>query len=573
MKSSLGLWACVAVGVVLVAVGVIGLASYGYSGHPAATAVLVGLALLPAVLALAGAALYREARRRWLGEERYRRLVEMSPDAILVVRDGRIVFGNGACRDLFDVAPEQLLGKSPFDVIHPDYHEIVAQRLKDMLATGRPVPPLEEKAVRGDGTLVDVEVVASPFTDRDGPAVQVVLHDVTARKRLEARAFHTQRLESIGTLAGGIAHDLNNVLTPILMAANLLEKELPEAQRRELLTAIQASAERGADMVRRLLFFAGGSEGPRELLHLKPVVREVHKLLTHTLPKNIRIRVETAPDLRPTMGDPTQLAQVLLNLCVNARDAMPQGGTLTVSAANAEVSEEQARLNPGARAGPHVLVTVTDTGCGMTTEVMNKIFEPFFTTKEQGRGTGLGLSTASGIVRSHGGFVSVYSEPGKGSRFGVYLPAPEAGAKEAMPAERPDLPAGRGEVVLVIDDEEPILLLARTVLERRGYRVLTAARGAEGAETYRRSGEVRAVLLDMMMPGLDGLATLRMLLEIDPKARVIAASGLKAGGRVEEAVAAGALLFLPKPYTEEQLLRALAEILQDASERGGVSAP
>jgi PAS domain S-box-containing protein len=573
MKSPILLWACAAAGIALVAVGTLGLMSYGSSDHPVATAVLVCLALLPAVLLLAGAALYREARRRWLGEERYRRLVEMSPDAILVVRDGRIVFGNGACRNLFGVAPEQLFGKSPFDVIHSDYHEIIAQRQRDMLATGRPVPPLEEKAVRGDGTLVDVEVVASPFTDGNGPAVQVVLHDVTARKRLEARAFHAQRLESIGTLAGGIAHDLNNVLTPILMAANLLEKELPEAQRRELLTAIQTSAERGADMVRQLLSFAGANEGPRELLDLKPVVREVHKLLTHTLPKNIRIHVETAPDLRSTMGDPTQLAQILMNLCVNARDAMPQGGTLTVSAANAEVSEEQARLNPGARAGPHVLLTVTDTGCGMTAQVLAKVFEPFFTTKVQGRGTGLGLSTVSGIVRSHGGFVGVYSEPGKGSRFDVYLPAPEAGAMEAMPAERPDLPAGRGELILVIDDEEPILLLARTVLERRGYRVLTASRGAEGVETYRRSGEVRAVLLDMMMPGLDGLATLRMLLEIDPKARVIAASGLKAGGRVADAVAAGALLFLQKPYTEEQLLRALAEILRDGEGERGASAP
>src|SRR5439155_16457574 len=202
---------------------------------------------------------------------------------------------------------------------------------------------------------------------------------------------------------------------------------------------------------------------------------------------------------------------------------------------------------------PHVLLAVTDTGTGMTPEVMDKIFEPFFTTKEQGKGTGLGLATVAGIVRSHGGFVSVYSEPGKGSRFGVYLPALEDGAPEAPPAERHDLPAGHGELILVIDDEEPILLTARAVLEAHGYRVLTAARGANGVEAYRKSGEVRAVLLDMMMPGLDGVATLRALLEIDPRARVIAASGLKVAGRVTEAVAAGALAFLQKPYTDGQL--------------------
>ncbi len=535
------------------------------AGETRAT-IIVGHGLLLLVLGLGGVALYGEARGRRVGEERYRRLVELCPDAILIVRGGHIVFANGACLKLLGADEGQLVGRSPYDLIHPDSRTAVRDRLSEVVTSRRPSAPLEAKvtAVRGDP--VDVEVAASPFADDGGTAVQVVLHDVTERKRMEARFFRAQRLESLGTLAGGIAHDLNNVLTPILMGLKLLQKDRSEAQRRELLTTAQASAERGAEMVRQLLSFAGGVEGPREPLHLKPVVREVQGLMTHTLPKSVRIRVELPPELWLVAGDQTQLAQVLLNLCVNARDAMPQGGTLTISAANTTVSQELAHNNDGARTGPHVVLAVTDTGTGIPPDVLDKIFYPFFTTKEQGKGTGLGLSTVLGIVRSHGGFVNVYSEPGKGSRFSVYLPALERNAATPVPEDRSDLPRGQGELILVIDDEEPILLMARATLESYGYRTMTASRGAEGIELYRKSGEVRAVILDMMMPGLDGPATMRKILEINPKARIIATSGLKATGRVAEAVGEGARAFLQKPYTDEQILWALAEILRTSGE-------
>jgi PAS domain S-box-containing protein len=529
--------------------------------------IIVGNGLLLAVLSLGGIALFGEARGRRLGEERYRRLVELCPDAILIARGGRVVFANGACLKLLGAREDQLVGQSPYDLLHPDSRGAVRARLDQVVATGRQSSRLEAKVMARQGDPVDVEVAASPFAEHGGTAVQLVLHDVTERKRMEARFFRAQRLESLGTLAGGIAHDLNNVLTPILMALKLLQKDRSAAQRQELLTTARASAERGAEMVRQLLSFAGGVEGPREPLHLKPVVREVQGLLTHTLPKSVRIRVDLPPELWLVAGDQTQLAQVLLNLCVNARDAMPEGGTLTVSAANVTVSEELARSNDGARPGPHVVLTVTDTGTGIAPEVLDKIFYPFFTTKEQGKGTGLGLSTVLGIVRSHGGFVNVYSEVGKGSRFSVYLPALERHAATPVPEDRSDLPRGQGELILVIDDEEPILLTARATLETHGYRTLTASRGAEGIELYRKSGEVRAVILDMMMPGLDGPATMRKILEINPKARIIAASGLKATGRVAEAVAEGARAFLQKPYTDEQLLYALAEILRTSGEQ------
>jgi PAS domain S-box-containing protein len=542
-------------------------------GRDTRDTILLGHGLLVVVLAFAGAVLYSQVRGRRLGEERYRRLVEMCPDAILLVRDGRVVFANGAGGGLLGGPPDQLVGRSPFDLVAPESSAAVRDRLDRVLVTGQPAPPGEVKVIRRDGSAVDVELVAGCFPDGDGTSLQMVLHDVSPRKELEARSLRAQRLESIGTLAGGIAHDLNNVLTPILMAAQLLHKDRPEAQRQELLSTVQASAERGADLVRQLLSFAGGAEGAHEAVSLRPVVREVEKLLTHTLPKSIRLRVEVAPDPGAVSGDPTQLAQVLMNLCVNARDAMPQGGTLTVGAATTSVTEEQARLNAGSRPGPHVVLSVTDTGGGIAPEIIDRIFDPFFTTKERGKGTGLGLSTVLGIVRSHGGFVNVYTEPGKGSRFTIYLPALEKAPAAAAPPGRRDLPEGRGEVVLVIDDEQPILVTARATLEAHGYRVLTAARGAEGVEVYRKSGAVRAVLLDMMMPGLDGPATMRRLLEIDPRAQIIAASGLKAPDRVAAAVAAGAINFLPKPYTDEQLLRALAEILRHSGEQPEAPAP
>ncbi len=525
------------------------------------------LGLLVLLLAVAAAALYGEVRGRRRSEERYRRLVELCPGAMLIVRDGRVAFVNDAGLRLLGARPEQLLGGSPLDVLHPDSRAAVSRRFDELLAGGGAGPPLQERVVRPDGTVVDVELAASRFADGSGPALQVLLYDVSERRRLEAESFRAQRLDSIGLLAGGIAHDLNNVLTPILMAVKLLHKERPEAQRRELLETVRASAERGAELVRQLLTFAGGAAGPREPVPIKPIVREVQKLLGHTLPKSVRVRAEVAPDLGMVLGDPTQLTQVLLNLGVNARDAMPQGGTLTLTAANTAVTEDEARRHDGARPGPHVLLAVTDTGCGIAPEVLDKIFDPFFTTKERGRGTGLGLSTALGIVRSHGGFFTVYSEPGKGSRFAVYLPALEAGAEEAPPPERLDVPEGHGELVLVIDDEQAILVTARATLEANGYRALTAARGADGVELYRNRRDVRAVVLDMMMPGLDGPATMRELLKIDPQAPIVAASGVKPSGRAAEAVATGARCFLHKPYTGEQLLRCLAEVLYASGEQ------
>ena len=385
---------------------------------------------------------------------------------------------------------------------------------------------------------------------------------MTERKKVEAQLLRAQRMESIGTLAGGIAHDLNNILSPILMAVQMLQVKVDDPEVAEWLEILQANSERGADMVRQVLSFARGVEGERVQLQPKHLVKEVIKILKDTLPKSIGIKFDVPNDLCTVSADATQIHQVLMNLCVNARDAMPHGGELFIRAENVTLDDAYARMHLEAKPGRFVMVTVADTGEGMTPEGVARVFEPFFTTKEVGKGTGLGLSTALTIVRSHGGFISPYSEPRKGTRFSLYLPAIESEVAERAERKRLDLPAGRGELILVVDDEEAIRQITKGTLETFNYRVLVASDGTEAVALYaQHRDEIAAVLTDMMMPFMDGPATIRALQKMNPRVRIIAASGLSANDKAAEAAAVGAQTFLPKPYTAEKLLKALAEIL------------
>jgi len=392
---------------------------------------------------------------------------------------------------------------------------------------------------------------------------QALQEEIQRRQALEAQLLRTQRLESIGVLTGGIAHDFNNLLTPILMAAKLLREERPAEERTQLLETLQASAERAAELVRKLLAFAGGMEGERRVVHVKNVIAEIHEIVEHTFPKTVDIRIHIPAGLPPVLADPTQLSQVLMNLSVNARDAMPSGGTLFIAAARVAVNEAYTARHPEARPGVYVRITVEDTGTGMTAEVLDKAFDPFFTTKTPGKGTGLGLSTALGIVRSHGGFLHVDSDVGRGSRFAVFFPtACEEGGRPETPA-RVAARRGSGELVLVVDDEVAALQTVKAILQRSGYRVLTARGGAEALEIYERDRvEIRGVLLDMMMPDMDGLTVMARLRERDPHVQLIASSGLHVAGRTAETLAANRVPFLSKPYSDEQLLMALAQVLQ-----------
>lgn len=315
-------------------------------------------------------------------------------------------------------------------------------------------------------------------------------------------------------------------------------------------------------MVKQVLTFARGVDGKQLPVHVGRIVREIEKIANDTFLKNVQIRSKIPQDLWIVKGDPTQLHQVLLNLCVNARDAMPKGGRLTISAGNRLLDEHYASMSLEARPGPYVVVEVEDTGTGMTPEVMERIFEPFYTTKELGKGTGLGLSTSMAIVKSHGGFMRVSSEQGTGTIFRVYLPAQSEPAGESDGLPEDDLPRGDGEVVLVVDDEAAVRDITRQTLETFGYNVLLASDGAEAIAIYAvQKQNISVVLTDMMMPLMDGPATIQALMRMNPKVRILAASGLNGDGMVAKAANLGAQHFLPKPFTAVTLLKVLKQVL------------
>ncbi len=394
-------------------------------------------------------------------------------------------------------------------------------------------------------------------------SVLAINTDITEQKKLEAQFLRAQRLDSIGTLASGVAHDLNNILAPILMAVPILRGSIAPEVHESLVAIIETSAQRGADIVKQVLTFARGVEGNRILIQPRHLLKEVASIAEETFPKSIIVATEYSEDLSTIEGDPTHLHQVLLNLAVNARDAMPQGGTLKFTAENFEVDEQYASMMPEAATGPHVLIQVSDTGCGMTREVTDKIFDPFFTTKSLGKGTGLGLSTTLGLVKGHGGFITVASEVGRGSTFKVFFPAKAGEAPDAGKIECIEPRRGEGELVLLVDDEPNLLQVAKTILEAHGYCAITAGDGTEAIATFAiRSKEIRVVLTDLMMPLMDGVTLIHTLRRMKPDIQIIASTGGSGSearmGNLEEL---NLPAFLAKPYTRDRLLAAFDAVL------------
>ena len=393
-------------------------------------------------------------------------------------------------------------------------------------------------------------------------AVLAINTDITEQRQLEANFLRAQRMEGLGALAGGIAHDLNNILAPILMAAPLLSAMTPDRESREILNTMESCAQRGAEIIRQLLTFARGSPGARLPLPVCHLLRDMEKIIRETFPRNIKTSLAAPQDLWPVMGDATQLHQALMNLCVNARDAMPDGGKLTLVAENLTLDEPFASMLPGAKPGLYVRVKVTDTGTGIPPEHLDRIFDPFFTTKEIGKGTGLGLPTVLGIVRGHGGCLRVKSEMGQGTTFELYLPAsPEA--KAATPPPRETLPprAG-GELILVVDDEPSVCALVQRALEEHDYKVITAAEGAEAMNLFaRHKAEVRAVLTDMMMPGMDGPSLVRALRQQEPQLPILGMTGMGEKADVKGLAALDLVTLLTKPFKVAVVLGALQQAL------------
>lgn len=508
----------------------------------------------------------RDVTSRVQAEERLREqaaLLDHAQDAI-VLRDldDHVIFWNKGAQRLYGWTPEEALGKSARDLIYAGQSEQFDEAMTVVIEHGEWVG--ERRQFAKDGSEICTQCHLTLVRDEDGKpkSILAINTDVTEKKRIEAQFLRAQRLESIGTLAGGIAHDLNNVLSPILMAVRLLRLRFPDDESQNLLAALQASAERGAALVNQVLSFARGVEGERMSLQPKHLIREVVKIIKDTLPKSIEITLSAPDNLWPVSGDPTQLHQVLMNLCVNARDAMPVGGRLTISAENTRIDENNGRMNVDAKPGDYVLTRVSDTGVGIPPENIDRIFEPFFTTKDQGSGTGLGLSTVLGIVKSHGGFVDVYSEHGKGAEFRVYLPAIEPAIHAHLVEDERAAPKGHGELILVVDDEAAIRQITRATLEGQGYSVLTASDGTEAISIYAQNRErIRAIIMDMVMPYLDGATAIRALKRLNPDVRVIATTGFKAPDPAAELAEASVAFILPKPYTAEKLLQMLPEVL------------
>lgn len=493
-------------------------------------------------------------------------LLDAAHEAI-VVKDleDRILFWSRGAERTYGWSAFEVAGRTSVEVLYGGDPAQIEREVPKLLADGQWQGEMRHLTRDGRKRVVDVSWTLVRGEDGKPKSVLSINNDVTERRNLEALLFRAQRLESIGTLAGGIAHDLNNVLAPILMSIELLREEETSEARLELMSTLAASAERGADMVRRVLSFARGMDSEKATMNLGSLGREVVKILRETFPKNVVLDLRVGDELWPISADATQMHQVLMNLCVNARDAMPAGGRVTVTIENVQIDETYANLNPDAQPGAYVLVKVADTGVGIAPEHHARLFEPFFTTKEPGRGTGLGLPTVHTIVRGHGGFVHVYSEVGKGSKFKVYLPATAAAADiERVALDRGDLPRGRGECVLVVDDEEGVRDVVRRTLERFGYRVLLATHGAEAVAIYaQHPNEVAVVLTDMSMPVMDGPTTILALQAIDPAVRIIGSSGLAANGYVAKAASSGVRQFVPKPYTAGTLLRALRQAIDE----------
>ena len=504
-----------------------------------------------------------------LSEARLAGILASAMDAIITVNaDQRILLFNEAAEKMFCCPSAEALG-APLDRFIParfrDVHRKHIHQFGETQVTQRAMGKLRSlSGLRTDGKEFPIEASISQVDTEGQQLYTVIIRDITEKKQLEAHFLRAQRMESIGTLAGGIAHDLNNVLSPILTAVELLQMRFPDESSQRLLSILHTNAERGSEMIKQVLSFARGVEGeyvPLQPLHL---IKEIVKMLADTLPKNIEITFSNPAALWNVYGDATQLHQVLMNLCVNARDAMSQGGELNIEAENVEIDEHYARLQVELKPGRYVCISVIDSGVGISEANLSKIFDPFFTTKEQGQGTGLGLSTVAGIVRSHGGFINVYSEAGRGSRFKIFLPAIETDQVPAAQAARLDLPLGNGELILVVDDESAIREIAKETLLTFGYQVLTASDGTEAIALFaQHSNEVQCVITDMMMPFLDGPATIRALRKLAPQLKIIATSGLKANDKMTEAAKLGIATFLPKPYTAEALLRALAAELKE----------
>jgi two-component system, cell cycle sensor histidine kinase and response regulator CckA len=495
-------------------------------------------------------------------EEQYRTLFEESMDGVYsVLRDGTITDANASYCELFGYTREEIIGKNILELYLDPTDRSKFQ--KEIEKQGF-VKDYEVKGRKRDGTGVECLITSSVHFGKDGSIMgyRGILRDRTAYKALQKQLLQAQKMEAIGTLSGGIAHDFNNLLTVVMGFSELLlaEKDQKHPEYGDLQKIFHA-AKTGGELVQRLLTFSRKSEPKPVPMNLNKQIVQVEKLLRRTIPKMVDIRLDLSPDLPAINADQSQVEQVLMNLAVNARDAMPDVGKLTVRTSVVTLDREYCRLHLEATPGEHVLLEVSDTGHGMDKETVERIFEPFFTTKEIGKGTGLGLATVYGIVKQHNGHITVYSEVGTGTTFRVYLPA----IKPVVEPEIRDngiMPASGTETVLLVDDEEFVRELGARILTKHGYTVLQAENGRQALKVFKsKRSEISLVILDLIMPEMGGTECLKELLKIDPQVTVLVASGFSADASMKETTGLGAKGFVSKPFRAKEFLRDVRRIL------------
>ncbi|HSD33445.1 MAG TPA: PAS domain S-box protein [Gemmatimonadales bacterium] len=506
-----------------------------------------------------------EERRRQ--QEFLRQVIDLNPNLIFVKDwDGRFTLVNRALAELYGTTAEELVGRQDAD-FNPNRAE-VEQFLRDdreAMTTGRPKFILEEPNTDArTGRRRWFQVIKVPLRSAEGePQVLGVATEITQRKELEGQLRQAQKMEAVGQLAGGIAHDFNNVLTAVLGYTRLLLKDatLPAVARGDV-QEIEQAARRAASLTQQLLAFSRKQMLQPEILDVNDVVQGMRSLLRRLIGEHITLVATLDPRPMLVRADQGQLQQVIVNLSVNARDAMPAGGTLTISTGAVDLGPSFVAARPGSQPGPHILLQVTDTGMGMDAETRGRVFEPFFTTKAVGKGSGLGLATVYGIVKQSGGYIDVSSEPTRGSVFTVYLPRVLEGAPvapEPVPAEPPR--AG-GETVLLVEDEPGVRSLACRALRRFGYRVLEAGNGAEALKVARASQDpIHLLLTDVVMPEMGGRELALMLKRERPATRVLYTSGYPDTAALQEEVQEAVVAYLPKPYTPEDLAKKVREVL------------
>jgi len=492
-------------------------------------------------------------------------LLDQTRDAIMVADlNQKIVFWNLGAEKLYNWSAEEAVGRDVCGLLCGGDHSLLESAINSLLTEDE----WHAEAVNFTRENKSVTVISrwtlvrNEFGEPD--YFLVVNSDVTKLKKAEKQLLRSQRLESIGTLAGGIAHDLNNVLSPIMLAVDMLQTDpdVPDSTQ-EWLSIIKENTERGAHLIRQVLTFARGSgDGVSEQVQISYLIKELVKVWKKTLRKSIRLEYRIANNLPLITADPTQIDQVLMNLVVNAKDAIPEtGGLIRLTADSFEVDKTFAAIYPDARPGPYLRVQVEDTGSGMEPEILERIWDPFFTTKAIGKGTGLGLSTTLSIVTGTGGFVTSYSEVGKGSIFCVYLPLSKSDKNESEPATKDYPTQGNNEIVLIVDDEEAIRRITKLTLENNGYRTLTASDGARAVEIFEKSESIDVIITDMAMPGMDGTATIKAIREINADQKIIVCSGLTSYRELSDS---GIVVddFLTKPFTRNQLLASLARAIK-----------